>query len=483
MGNACQNTREVNFFYENNILWIDKNLDNDKKKIADLEMKNSIKVEKCKNIEQAILSLTKISFKETKIVICGDLYSNFVGSFKKKIRKMCVAPKIIVFTDNEQNFLTNNPFYKNEENIFYTFGGIETKYDKIKDFITKEIKYKNDVLLNIDKSDNPRLTFEYIDQKEKLILPLFFKSLIDETNNDNIDEYTIRLYNTYSSKNNKIKKLLGSICLMKNIPIEILSKYYARLYTINSKFYSDMNENLEKNQTHNFIPFIKVLYEGVKLKSLPLSKKNELYRGSFISKEEIKIIEKYISEKKVGLPSSIVFSKSFLSFSKEKTKAMDFLNNADNNENLLKVLFILDNDKDGINYNLSTHSDIEDISIYPNEREVLFFPFSSFEIKSLKKGEENKEKVWEIKLSYLGKYLQDIEVDQFLISNENKIPESKFKEELMNSNLIQKNKIENIKTKELYEAFKEYENEVNKIIIEDEEDNDFEIMNRLQNGY
>ena len=40
---------------------------------------------------------------------------------------------------------------------------------------------------------------------------------------------------------------------------------------------------------------------------------------------------------------------------------------------------------DNIGYNLSTHGDIEKISFIPNEREVLFFPFSSFEIKDIKK--------------------------------------------------------------------------------------------------
>ena len=48
-----------------------------------------------------------------------------------------------------------------------------------------------------------------------------------------------------------------------------------------------------------------------------------------------------------------------------------------------KVLFILEKD-DNIGYNLSTHGDIEKISFFPNEKEVLFFPFSSFEIKNIK---------------------------------------------------------------------------------------------------
>ena len=96
----------------------------------------------------------------------------------------------------------------------------------------------------LDKSDNVELTFEYIDKKEKLILPLFFKTLIDSVSNDNMKEYTNKLYDAYSEKSEEIKKLLGSIKSMSNIPIEILSKIYARLYTSDSDFHSDLNKNL-----------------------------------------------------------------------------------------------------------------------------------------------------------------------------------------------------------------------------------------------
>ena len=49
-----------------------------------------------------------------------------------------------------------------------------------------------------------QLTFEYIDNKEKLMLPLFFKSLIDDISKDNLDKYTKELYSTYSKDNNDI---------------------------------------------------------------------------------------------------------------------------------------------------------------------------------------------------------------------------------------------------------------------------------------
>ena len=59
-----------------------------------------------------------------------------------------------------------------------------------------------------------------------------------------------------------------------------------------------------------------------------------------------------------------------------------------------------------MDYSLSTHADIEKISFYPNEKEVLFFPFSSFEIKEININNEN---IYEIKLLYLGKYFKKLE--------------------------------------------------------------------------
>ena len=103
------------------------------------------------------------------------------------------------------------------------------------------------------KSDDIQLTFEYIDSIEKLTLPIFFKSLLDNASNDNMEEYTNFLYNTYSKDNEKLKILLDSIKSMVNIPIQLLSKYYARLYAIESNFYKDINKELgikEKNIYH-----------------------------------------------------------------------------------------------------------------------------------------------------------------------------------------------------------------------------------------
>ena len=114
------------------------------------------------------------------------------------------------------------------------------------------------------------------------------------------------------------------------------------------------------------------------------------------------------------MPGAIVFSKSFLSFSKdiEEAKRFIFRNQKlreDENNNLSIVLFIIEKDNN-LDYSLSTHADIEKISVLPNEKEVLFFPFSSFEIKEIKEKSLNYDKYYEIKLLYLGKYLKKLKM-------------------------------------------------------------------------
>ena len=439
------------------VLWVDANIDNSENTeyVKELESIGSLRLKLFKNIEEAIEQLKYLEFQETKVIISGSFYSEFIKSFKENILKMYIAPKIIVFTKNKENFVKENKDYSSNENVFYTFGGIATSFNEIKEFL-KEKKIKE-----IKKQyDDVQLTFERIDKKEKLVLPIFFKTLIDTISNDNMEKYTDELYETYSKERKDLKSLLGSIASMKNIPIEILSRFYSRLYTADSTFHRNINKDLGLNKKEIYLPFIKTLYEGVKFKSLPLSNDKVLYRGSKISNVEINDIKNYMKKKIEGLPSSIVFSESFLSFSKEKNVAEKFLKDENKDKNLSKVLFILEKD-DNCGYNLSTHGDIEKISFFPNEREVLFFPFSSFEIKSLEEKYIGKEKIYEIKLLYLGKYLKDIENDNKLINNEILIPNSKFKEKLEDFGLIKKEILKKINIKKIYNEFKKYESEIN----------------------
>ena len=363
--------------------------------------------------------------------------SKFIEKFKENITDIYIIPKIVVFTKNKEDFIKYNG--KNlDDSQFYFLGGVQLFFDDIKDFLLKPLTKK---ALNIENEENIfltncnaifkplnafrkestfNLTFEYIDCKEKLFYPLLYKSLIEMTKTDKIDIFTESLYNKYSESNTSIKKLLITIKNILNIPLELLSKYYARLYTMESNFYKDINKDLRENKKENYLPYIKVLYEGIILRSLKLASDTILYRGGKLLNKEIDIIKDYLNKKIEGLPGAIIFSKTFLSFTKNRKIAEEYLENEEDDKELNKVLFILEKDNN-MDYSLSTHADIENISVYPKEKEVLFFPLSTFEIKEINKIKINEKFGYEIKLLYINKYLEELKdykkILKFLIVN------------------------------------------------------------------
>ena len=204
-----------------NLIWIDEELDSEEnRKYAEaLRSFNPLffNIRLLKNLDDAIQRMKYIEFQETKIIVSGKLYPEFVKKFNENIIDMCFAPKIIIFTRNKQKFLENNKDYLN--NTFYNFGGVVDTFQEVIKFLKNESESKK-----LNYTDDIQLTFEYIDKKEKLLLPLFFKTLIDNISNNNMERYTSSLYDEYS-KNEKVNNLLGSIKNMSEIPIEILSKY------------------------------------------------------------------------------------------------------------------------------------------------------------------------------------------------------------------------------------------------------------------
>ena len=359
-----------------NVIWIDSNLDHEENTtyINQLKLIGTLKLNAFKEVNEAIKYMKLIEFEETRIILSDSLYSEFINKFKENIIDICISPKIIIFTKNKNEFIKN---YKDYNNIFYSSGGIATSFNEIKVFLKNENKINK-----INKQDDIQLTFERIDSIDKLILPMFFKALIDIQSIKNIEEFTNELYEKYSKNDEKLKELLGSINSASNIPIEILSKYYARLYSADSNFHKEINKELASDKKEKFLPYIKILYEGVKLKSLPLASDKILYRGSRISNKEIEDIKKFIKEKKEGLPSSIAFSKGFLSFSKERKEAEKFIENDneidnDKNSDLSKVLYILEKDENR-GYSLTTHGDIEKISFFPWRKRSFIFSFFFF---------------------------------------------------------------------------------------------------------
>ena len=452
------------------VIWLDKYVNKGEniehgdeiKKIKQIEFIPTI------SIEDAISKVKSIKFFETIIIISRGFYKEFFPKFLQNIIDMYVVPKIIIFTSQggKEEFKENfgNAIF---EKRFNFYGGVVDEFNDVKNFISENLnnqkKYKeikNEILdfivqRNKEEAKN-QLTFEYIDCKEKLLLPLFYKALIEIPSDENIENYTKFLYTAFSSEK-EVHDLIGQIRDIMSIPKELLSKYYARLYTIESDFYKELNKDLRENRNDRFLTFIKILYEGVKLKSLPISTSKKLYRGSKISNDELDKIKNSLKKRPPELPSVIVFSKSFLSFSEKIEVAKRFLMPKNENQNLSKVLYTIEKD-DKLDYSLYTHSDIQKISVF-NEKEVLFFPFSSFEIKDIQEKIDNNEKIYEITLLYLGKYIKETEKDNL---DENIPDDSQFKKQLVEVGLIPEVKM--IKSKEIIEKYQEYKVEFDSII-------------------
>ena len=437
-----------------NVILIKAYLDNEENMnyIKELNLIDTIQLRISEDVDEAIKYMKHIEFKENeiKIILSIKIYSEFEKKFQENIRDKRKAPKILILTQNKnESKEINKDSIKNEFHFDKII--VTTFKDIIMHFILNEDKKHS-----YTNSDDVQLTFEYIDSIEKLVLPMFFNMLIELKSINNLEKYINILYKEFSKEKEELKELLNSVEGKSNIPIEALCKYFIKLYITDSNFHKKMNEDLGLNKTKDYVTYFKILYEGIKLKLLPLLSNNILYRGSIISNAEIDKIKVFIKNKKEGLPSSIVFSKSFLSFTKEKNIAESSLKNNDNEFDSSNVLFILEkyeNMEGDINA-----VDIEKIIYDHNEKEVLFFPFSPFEVKDIQFINNR----YEIKLSYLSKYLRDI--DNY--KNENTIPNCEFKKQLSDFGLIEKEAFNNINTKLLYNKYKNYNENNNSIIGE-----------------
>ena len=366
------------------------------------------------NIKDAIEYIIKeVNFKDIKIFISDKLYDRFILAFQdeKNIKQIRAIPNFYKITENKTKQK------KSENNDFYDVN--EITYKEIKYCLKKEITPVKWLEL-----DDSKFTFEYIESKKQLILPVYYKYLIELIPAKSQKEYIKSLFDNYSKNNKEFNNLLKNILYMEKIPNEILSKYYARLYSFNSKFYLDINSDLRNDHIEQHLPFIQTLYEGVKLKSLPLASENILYRGSIIPRYEIEKIRSNERRRISDIPDTLAFSKSFLSFTKDINVALNFVYQNEKKENFFKVLFVLQKDNI-IDSKTSTHCDLENISFYPEEKEVLFFPFSAFEIKDINEMMFGKEEGYLINLLYISKFLKDFEENKSNI-NETPLPESEF---------------------------------------------------------
>jgi hypothetical protein len=163
-----------------------------------------------------------------------------------------------------------------------------------------------------------------------------------------------------------------------------------------------MNLDLMKGNIKYYIPYIKLLYYGLKLNNFGFSNYQNLYRGALIDKKEI---ENLINHKKKSFSKfpCLIYNKAFMSFSLDKDIAMGFMLSKIPTEKQYRVLYILQSEQ--IIDKNATNADLTEISFFENEKEILLFPFSIYEISDVKK----EDNYYLIYLNILGKYKRDFD--------------------------------------------------------------------------
>ena len=132
-----------------NVIWISSSIDDEehKKFMRELEIIWHLKIKVFRNVKEDIDYLKIIQFVETKLIVSGESYIEFINHFQNNINDFNVVPKIVIFTKRKEQFINNIMYYENFiNNSFYNFGGIKTSFEEIKKFLVNsetQIKTKN----------------------------------------------------------------------------------------------------------------------------------------------------------------------------------------------------------------------------------------------------------------------------------------------------------------------------------------------------
>ena len=429
-----ENSSIDSYFSGINIIWMDPAIKNSENSTYQFKMKNikNSKLFAFNNVNDGFKIILAIEFQKTYIIVNSTLSQKLLIFLENNIDTLKIIPELIIFTRNK-----NNIIFKKFIQLKYTFFDSNFVYDSFKQLIDKfELRsiYSG---RNFQKGHfipcNDIFTFEHINSINDLIFPIKFRKYVEFPSYYDIMNFNQFLIDKFSNDN--IDYLINQLFMIKRIPKPTLIKYWIRAYTLQSRFYSEMNQYLLHKYGADYDIYIRVLYYGLENDYIPYYIDSPLYRGAIISTKEIEELQ--TNKKKSSLPSYICFSKSFLSTSLDYKVALKFMVRKSLESNQNYVLYEIEKGN-YIDRKNASNSDTQEFSYFKNEKEILFFPFSSFEVGEIKALEYNKKKYYHIKLYYLGKY------EYSLPKIDHNIPETNFTASILRTEIFIKKNIENL---------------------------------------
>ena len=466
------------------LFWLDYNIGNAENSFY-LEMigiTHKFKLFTFQKVKDCIDKLKTIEFEKTTLIVSGGLSKEFFIEFEKEINEFKICPLILIFTSKSKlnliraNIISLDKFYFfHPENVFDDFCFVQDK-------LLLEEEYQPRYFdINKTEVQDICFSFEYIKELKELIFPLTFIEFMEMPNKFEIIDFNQYLLDKYSENYSKLDLLIRQLLVESNIPLQILVKYWLRAYSLETNFYRDMNNSLigkDKNK-NDYDVFIRILYKGLEKKMINPLIKETLFRGAYITKKEIELLQNSLANKKIDEPRCICYNKAFLSTSLLQKVALNFLA-YEPFEGYVRVLYVITSD-DLLDEESATNVDIQEFSAIKSEKEILLFPFSCFEIIEVKQVEIDGKNIYQVKLNYLGKYKEKI-------NNLNKsvaIPETNFVKNILSSNVLEKNEMNKESNKKKFDFdLEKYVKDVRQSYIvaiydisEEDVNKDIQIMN------
>ena len=330
---------------KDSIIWLDKNVYNDENKLTyksyqkKLEKFNFLCFKSVSDLISFIKNnLNYFEFRLFYIVVSGKLAEEFYNEYVKITEKYNIIAASIVYC-YKQKYHEKKPYFKDK---FLNSGGITCNFDYVVKYILNdECNWDNihqTYKKYIPEKPNYGDVFMYMNTSKEyeLALPILIgntinSSLIEKGEIKKFQELLLSRYsNSYTKKDIQLIKPSGNKNM--DIPLHILSKFFAKFYTSQSidgnNFYSKLNLDLTNNKFDEYHPFIFLMYDSLN-KGYLKSYKKKLYRGGKILKSEF---DKIITNKNKCVNNNeklFYFSKNFLSFSKDEQVAKNpaFFNN------------------------------------------------------------------------------------------------------------------------------------------------------------
>ena len=380
------------------IIWIGKCSKEAKLKLNSYNLSLVNSIDECFSLIEK-----KYYFKSVYIITDENFCESFLSTLNKKNIYSVIIP--LVFCDDI--FITNEKLMKFEETIYFP-ARICCNFDDIIDYIKiDECNWKYNLCIKPKKYISPSkegygdVFIDSVSLKDiafSYSLGNIIREKIDISSH-NIKKFQRFLMTFYNERKNLIKPNQDKDY---KISQNLLALFYLRMYSDESNFYRNLNKDLSNNKFELYETFIFLMYGLLKNNIIKSFISEKLYRCTLLSKIELDRIKDSLEKNRIPL----YYNKTFFSFTKDKNIALNFLKNNYSN-NLYNVLFILDKCENN-NYPVS-NIDMGNISFFPLEKEVLFVPFSSFEIESIKDNKINGITLKVVNLKYWDKYSNKIE--------------------------------------------------------------------------